>query len=510
MARMVVIVAAAACLLLSCIAPAAGVSIFLNGQWVGLHPEVQNIPEDPAMEHLRPPKPILLPVDQRTMFIGLSGFRDATRCGNTIFTAFKQATRPELLSFGIVDQADDRDKTCINEFCRLSTAEWPLPNGECRYKHKVSVRMMKAVDSRGPTLARSYQQELLKDEEFCLQLDAHSVFTPEWDVDMMRDWVTIDNEMAVISTYIQDIEHIDAATGRPKNENQHPHLCNNIMTPGGLYRNQGANSLLDSDKPGIPQMSALWGAGLSFSKCHAERRAPVDPHTPWLFDGEEFLRASHLWTRGYDMYSPTKGGTRIFHNYTKVPFRFESVSLSAQEKQRLQQLGRNRFWLEVGVPFEGMVDARDMPKYGYGHVRTFDQYLEFAGFQGKLSEITSIGQVKFKSTCRQLHWIPYDDPREVEQLLHGTWKQGAPLPAAGGGAVLEATAGAGGEGRSTTAPLPAAQLESQSEHDGDALEAAMVEVAQERAIAAILAHLEALVLLIIILVFVMRLRVWRG
>ena len=30
----------------------------------------------------------------------------------------------------------------------------------------------------------------------------------------------------------------------------------------------------------------LWGAGLSFSKCHAERKAPYDPHTPFIFDGE--------------------------------------------------------------------------------------------------------------------------------------------------------------------------------------------------------------------------------
>jgi len=31
----------------------------------------------------------------------------------------------------------------------------------------------------------------------------------------------------------------------------------------------------------------LWGAGLSFSKCHAERKAAYDPHTPFIFDGEK-------------------------------------------------------------------------------------------------------------------------------------------------------------------------------------------------------------------------------
>jgi hypothetical protein len=72
----------------------------------------------------------------------------------------------------------------------------------------------------------------------------------------------------------------------------------------------------------MPQMSAFWGAGLSFSKCHAEKRVLIDSHTLWMFDGEEFLRASHLWTFGYDMYSPSRVGCVIYHNYTKVPARY--------------------------------------------------------------------------------------------------------------------------------------------------------------------------------------------
>ena len=36
--------------------------------------------------------------------------------------------------------------------------------------------------------------------------------------------------------------------------------------------------------------NAIWGAGLSFSKCHAELKVHVDPHTPYVFDGEEFNR----------------------------------------------------------------------------------------------------------------------------------------------------------------------------------------------------------------------------
>ena len=33
----------------------------------------------------------------------------------------------------------------------------------------------------------------------------------------------------------------------------------------------------------------------------------MDPHTPGIFDGEEFNRAARFWTYGYDIYTPNRG-----------------------------------------------------------------------------------------------------------------------------------------------------------------------------------------------------------
>ncbi len=71
-----------------------------------------------------------------------------------------------------------------------------------------------------------------------------------------------------------------------------------------------------------PVLNAAWMAGLSFARCHAERRVPNDPHMPQvlhaaipgpharcmvcagaqIFWGEEMSRAARLWTHGYDLY----------------------------------------------------------------------------------------------------------------------------------------------------------------------------------------------------------------
>jgi hypothetical protein len=144
--------------------------------------------------------------------------------------------------------------------------------------------------------------------------------------------------MAVLSTYIHHIHgHYLAPDGTNTPPDQLPHLCTTMRGGNGCVRTIAASMI---QRPEMPQMQAydgltyillliiiipivgrLWGAGLSFSKCHAEKRVLIDPHTLWMFDGEEFLRASHLWTYGYDMYSPSTGGSVIYHNYTAVPAR---------------------------------------------------------------------------------------------------------------------------------------------------------------------------------------------
>ena len=59
-------------------------------------------------------------------------------------------------------------------------------------------------------------------------------------------------------------------------------------------------------------------AGFSFSRSHATKRVPYDPHTAYLFHGEEFSRGARLWTHGYDFYSPSENF--VLHHYgRKVP-----------------------------------------------------------------------------------------------------------------------------------------------------------------------------------------------
>ncbi|CAI5734361.1 unnamed protein product [Hyaloperonospora brassicae] len=382
-----------------------------SNRTVKLNPSVQHIPLDPAKAQMRPPPAHVPAVPE--IFVGISVFRDGFRCGKTVFTGLKRAKYPDRLYFGIVDQVNDDDERCLDEYCKLAEAEWP-DKGKCPYKERIRVDLRSASESRGPTLARHYQQKLLQQEEFCLQLDGHSIFTNLWDENLLAEWKRIGNEMAVLSTYLHHLHDFIKENGDNAFSAALPHLCSTKRGSNGLVRNVGASMISESK---IPQLQALWGAGLSFNKCHAERRVLVDPHTLWMFDGEEFLRAARLWTSGYDIYSPSTLGSVVFHNYSRVPARFERISVDPQVKSRERQMAFNRFNLLVGYPFKGLVDTFELDKYGFGSVRSFQSYLNFCGvtFQEGLNDTES---------CEQLHWVPYENETEVEALVGNGWKLG--------------------------------------------------------------------------------------
>jgi hypothetical protein len=54
-------------------------------------------------------------------------------------------------------------------------------------------------------------------------------------------------------------------------------------------RNWGTKECRNLKTPKLT--NAMWGAGLSFHRCHAEINVPVDPYLDGVFDGEEVRRS---------------------------------------------------------------------------------------------------------------------------------------------------------------------------------------------------------------------------
>jgi hypothetical protein len=174
-------------------------------KWEILDPSSQNIPE--TQSEFRPPPPRVPAFYD--IFVGISNYRDSYRCGFALYTAFSRAKYPERVYFGIVDQTNNNrndtgtvinplpDTGCLVEYCKRAEAIW----GSCKYKDQVRVHAQDAANAVGPTVARWHQQQLIRQEEFCLAIDVHSKFLADWDVILVEEWKRTNNEMAVLTTY---------------------------------------------------------------------------------------------------------------------------------------------------------------------------------------------------------------------------------------------------------------------------------------------------------------------
>lgn len=79
----------------------------------------------------------------------------------------------------------------------------PSLKGKCKYEAQIRTIEFAHHDARGPTYAHYIGHELMKDEEFCMQLDSHSDVAVNWDDSLTHMWGSITNgkgETTKIST----------------------------------------------------------------------------------------------------------------------------------------------------------------------------------------------------------------------------------------------------------------------------------------------------------------------
>lgn len=347
--------------------------------------------------------------DDSTIVVLVAGLRE-TRLGSTLLSAFDNAALADRIRFVVVQQNLPEDEDCLAEVCRKrgfplrevpdldgGASTFHNPNG-CVEFDKVRVLRMHASEAAGPVYARGRQPELLQDEDFCMQIDAHTIFKENWDLMLLREWAQTKNEFAVLSTYPTNYKDLD------KNSNKHwemPHICGVHLSGGATISNKQASAAANLDRP---LLAPLWAAGLSFSRCHAERWVPNDVHLRQIFSGEEFSRGARLWTHGYDFYSITrptigvyyggdKGGKGGWQHDSK-----EAVASSARLKTLLQFPGSDQSPEAVAA----------LGKFGLGTRRTLDQYIAFSGVDTR--------NVHAEDHCL-VEYVPWDDAGLRERIL---------------------------------------------------------------------------------------------
>ena len=251
-----------------------------------------------------------------TIFVSIASYRDY-RCPKTVRQLFNQATYPSRMRVGIVDQ--------IKPGTDLNCAKPERPCSEnpddilCKYSHLIDVYEMDASLAVGPVLARHIGNRMYRGEYFVMQSDAHMEFVKGWDVDIIKQWYSANNEMAVLSTYVSSVDdHYNFTTGL-NTVSSRPKMCNtdfDIDDSDNRLANlmHGQQPEGNPDVSGTPTLSPFWAAGFSFARGHFLVQVPYDRYLPMVFQGEEINIGLRGFTYGYDFYAPER--SVLFHYYS--------------------------------------------------------------------------------------------------------------------------------------------------------------------------------------------------
>ncbi|CAI5729185.1 unnamed protein product [Hyaloperonospora brassicae] len=331
--------------------------------------------------------------DRRTIVL-VANYRDSTRCSETLRSIFDNAAAPDNLKISIYDQiypARD-ERSCADVFCEL------VGQDNCRREQIVSSQI-DAVNATGPTAARYETEKAITDEHFCLTIDSHMIFVRDWDEKIIAQWDSIENPNAIISIYPKSTEHL---TDHGVDDLVQLMCMSRIETNDrdAMVQYAAPAWINKKDTPKPRLMSQLAG-GFNFGDCKQVKEVRNDPYTPYLFHGEEYSRATRLWTAGYDFYAPSEDVAYHWYETRKVVWeRNWSKRYAVQQKSKR----RVRAILHLPVTKEDF-DHTDLEKFALGTKRTLEQWKEFSGID-PLAKFVSPDDAQFDN-CKQLEYVPY-------------------------------------------------------------------------------------------------------
>lgn len=302
--------------------------------------------------------------DAPTIFVQIASYRDP-ECQWTVKDLFEKAQHPERITVGICWQRDpEKDKECF-----LIPSPRPAQT-KCIFALP--------QESGGVCWARARTQTLFEDQDYVLMIDSHMRFIPNWDTELIAELKRCASPKSFLSTY-------PPSYTPPHNLEPNPKP---IVMRAKDFNEQGDirfEGEVLSLVPGRPLRGAFLAAGLLFAPGKFVREVPYDPFM--YFNQEEMTLAVRAFTRGWDVYAPTKAF--IYHYYNdKVD---ESRALHWRDRQdwvQFQTVSRQRFeFLLAGRPAQDPNALKDIERFGLGSVRSLKDFEEFSGidFRNKIS-----------------------------------------------------------------------------------------------------------------------------
>ncbi len=285
------------------------------------------------------------------IFISIASYRDP-ELQWTIKSAIENANNPENLYFGVVHQGVDSELFDINAIKNMSLIK------------------MHPKEAKGAGFARAKAMELYSGQEYFLQIDSHTRFVPGWDaisIDQLNRAKNISGHSRVLLSYFPAPYEPERNGGmflvknNPKIKS-YPTRQRILLNKRKQWTAERFE--FDSKLKENPELSETVLGGFIFSDALIVNEVPYDSEIS--FFGEEVCFAMRSWTRGWDIYSPSKNIVYHFYSrggYSKI---WKDRNLRGISWKEIEEISYNKQKRILCGEEEGV--------FGAGSVRTLAEY----------------------------------------------------------------------------------------------------------------------------------------
>jgi [Skp1-protein]-hydroxyproline N-acetylglucosaminyltransferase len=309
------------------------------------------------------------------IFVSIASYRDPQAL-KTVTNLINNSSKPKNIWIYVLEQNGPDDPSVSD-----------LPT-KLLGKSNVNVETISHLEAKGPNWARYLIQKKWGKEEYYLQIDSHTLFTENWDTDLIK--------------MVEKLGDKTVLTQYPPEYNLNTGEFDTSVLRSGLYvegvkvkdnftRIQSEYSNKDQDIS-KPFNSEAWGACFSFSKSNILRDAPYDPYLPYLFFGEELDITLRLYTRGWKFYSPRK--SIVFTSFKRGHRNTIWSDHDITKREEIETLSRLRLYRKFG--FDWLIEEitgldiksfdnsfslinKDIEKFKLGDIKSLNDYQLFAG-----------------------------------------------------------------------------------------------------------------------------------
>lgn len=292
-----------------------------------------------------------------SIFVQIAAYRDP-QLVPTIQDMLSNAKYPENLTICICNQYHPDDTFHLDDY---------------RTNKQFIIVDVLYTETKGACWARNQVQQKYDGQDYTLQIDSHMRFVKDWDmqmIEMLRN-LQYNVEKPMLTSYVSSFDPENDPAGRIQEPWQ---MAFDRFIP------EGTVFFLPETIPNWKQLTGpvrarFYSAHFCFTIGKFCLEVPHDPNL--YFHSEEMSITVRAFTNGYDLFHPHR--VLIWHEYTRKGRTKHWDDDKEWHKKNDASHKRNRilFGMEEG----------EIEGYGFGKVRTIQEYEMYAGIQFKTRSV---------------------------------------------------------------------------------------------------------------------------